>query len=137
MQTIENMFEFATRNKIRFGSCRGALSVEQLWEAPLRSKDGFDLDAIAKEANRALKGLTEESFVSTERTPAVAKAETTLEIVKHVIDVKLAEEATTKKRAENKVEREKLLAILSEKQAGKLSELTERELQKRINALET
>ena len=49
----------------------------------------------------------------------------------------MAEEETAKKRAENRVEKEKLLGILAEKQAGKLSELSEKELQKRINALET
>lgn len=137
MQTnTSTMFETATRTKIRFTSTRGELSVENLWDVPLRSRDGFDLDAIAKSANKALKALTEESFVSTERTPAHAKAELTLELVKYVISVKLAEEETAKKRAENKVEREKLLAILAEKQAGKLSELSEREIQKRINALD-
>ena len=137
MQTnTSTMFETATRTKIRFTSTRGELSVEMLWDVPLRSRDGFDLDAIAKSANKALKALTEESFVSTERTPAHAKAELTLELVKYVISVKLAEEETAKKRAENKVEREKLLAILAEKQAGKLSELSEREIQKRINALD-
>jgi hypothetical protein len=130
-----NMFEYATRNKIRFASTRGELSTEQLWDVPLRSKDGFDLDAVAKTANKTLKGLTEESFVSTERTPAIDRAELALEIVKHVIGVRLAEEAAAKRRAENRVERERLLAILAEKQAGKLSELSEKELQKRINAL--
>ena len=134
MQT-HTMFETATRTKIRFTSTRGELTVENLWDVPLRSRDGFDLDAIAKSANKAMKALTEESFVSTELTPAHAKAELTLELVKYVIQVKLAEEETAKKRAENKVEREKLLAILAEKQAGKLSELSEREIQKRINAL--
>lgn len=132
-----NLFENATRNKIRFASARGDLSVEQLWDVPLRSRDGFDLDAVAKEANRRLKALTEESFVSTERTPAHEKAEATLEIVKHVIAVKLDDEAAAKKRADNRVEKEKLLRILAEKQDGKLSDLSEREIQKRINALET
>lgn len=137
MQTsANNMFEIATRNKLRFSSTRGELSVEMLWDVPLRSRDDFNLDSIAKSANKALKALTEESFVSTERTPAHAKAELTLELVKYVIAVKLAEEETAKKRAENKVEREKLLAILAEKQAGKLSELSEKEIQRRINALD-
>jgi hypothetical protein len=136
MQT-NNMFELATRNKLRFSSARGELSTEQLWDVPLRSKDGFDLDYVAKNANKVLKSITEESFVSTDRTPAHAKAETILEIVKYVIQVKLAEEETARKRADNKVERERLLAILAEKQAGKLSELSERELQKRIEALAT
>lgn len=132
-----NLFEFATRNKLRFDSTRGPLNVEMLWDVPLRSRDGFDLDSIAKSANKALKALTEESFVSTERTPAHERAEATLEIVKHVIGVKLAEEETAKRRAENRAEKEKLLAILAKKQEGKLDALTERELQERINALKT
>lgn len=136
MQTSDNIFETATRAKLRFTSARGELSVEQLWEVPLRSRDGFDLDAVAKGANKALKALTEESFVSMERTPAHTKAELTLEIVKHIIGVKLAEEEAAKKRADNRVEKEKLLQILAEKQAGKLSELSEKEIQKRINALD-
>ena len=130
-----NMFEYATRNKIRFSSTKGELTVENLWDLPLLSKDGFDLDAVARTANKTLKDLTEESFVRTERTPKIAKAEATLEIVKHVIATRLAEEAAAVKRAENKVERERLLAILAEKQAGKLSDLSEKELQRRISAL--
>lgn len=41
-----------------------------------------------------------------------------------------------KMRAARKQEKEKLLEILAEKQAGKLSELSEKELQKRIAALD-
>jgi acyl-CoA reductase-like NAD-dependent aldehyde dehydrogenase len=132
---MEEKFRFATRHKVRFISSRGELNVEQLWDVPLRSKDGFNLDAVAKTANKALKDLSEESFVSTSRTPAHERAEIVLEIVKHVIEVRLDEEAAAKKRAANKVEREKLLQILADKQVGKLSELSEKELQDRINAL--
>lgn len=132
-----NLFEYAARNKLRIDSTRGPLNVEMLWDVPLRSRDGFDLDTIAKTANKALKVLFEESFVSIERTPAHERAEVTLEIVKRVISVKLTEEATAKRRAENSVEKEKLLRILAEKQEGKLSALTEKELQKRIRDLET
>jgi hypothetical protein len=56
--------------------------------------------------------------------------------VKHIIEAKLSDESTAKKRAENKLEREKLLGILAEKQTGKLSALTEEEIKKRIEALE-
>lgn len=136
MNESVSMFEYATRNKMRFASSKGELTVEQLWDVPLRSRDDFNLDAIAKVANKVLKTLTEESFVRTGRTPDQYRAEMALEIVKHVIEVKLDEEAVAKRRADNRVEREKLLKILAEKQDGKLSELTERELQKRINALE-
>ena len=132
-----NIFEYATRNKLRFASTKGELSVEQLWDVPLRSTDGFNLDAIAKGANKAFKDATEESFVTTTRTPAVTHLELTLEVVKNVISTKLADEEMAKRRAENKTEKEKLLRILAEKQEGRLSELTEKELQKRIAALET
>lgn len=136
MDNSTNLFEYATRNKLRFASSKGDLTVEQLWDVPLRSTDGFNLDVIARSANKSFKDATEESFVATTRLPAHTRLEMTLEVVKRVIEVKLTAEADAKRRAENKTEREKLLAILAEKQAGKLSELTEKELQKRIAALE-
>lgn len=132
-----NIFAYATRHKLRFSSGKGDLTVEQLWDVPLRSTDGFNLDAIARTANRVFKDATEESFVTTTRTPAHTRLEMTLEVVKNVIEVKLEEETAAKQRAENKKEREKLLEILAEKQAGKLSELSETELRKRIAKLET
>jgi hypothetical protein len=131
-----NMFEYATRNKIRFASPRGELTVEQLWDVPLRSRDDFNLDTVAKAANRSLKALTEESFVETKRTPAHTRAELVLDIVRFVIETKANEENEAKTRAERKIEKEKLLGILAEKQAGKLSELSEKELQKRIRDLD-
>jgi hypothetical protein len=131
-----NIFEYASRNKLRFQSLRGELTLEQLWDVPLRSRDGFDLNAVAKAANKAWKDLSEESFVETEKTREHVRRETALEVVKRVIETKLAEEETDKRRATNKLEREKLLAILAEKQTGKLSELSEKELQRRIAALE-
>jgi hypothetical protein len=131
-----NIFEYSSRTKIRFASTRGDLTLEQLWDVPLRSRDDFNLNAVAKAASKAFKDVSEESFVETARTPEHTRLETALAVVKHVIDTKLAEETAAKKRADNKVEKEKLLEILAEKQVGKLSELSEREIQKRIAALE-
>ncbi len=131
-----NPFEFATRNKLRFVSSRGELTVEQLWDVPLRSTDGFNLNAVAKAANESVKATNEESFVETTRTAAHTRVETAFEVVKHIIDVKLADEEAAKKRAENRLKKEKLLTVLAEKQDGKLSEMSERELKKQIAALE-
>jgi hypothetical protein len=132
---MQNIFEYATRNKLRFASIRGELSVEQLWDVPLRSRDDFNLNAIAKGVSKVLKE-TEENFVETTKTVESTRREAAMEIVKFVIDTKLAEETAVKTRAANKQEKEKLLAILADKQAGKLSELSEKELQRRIAALE-
>lgn len=134
--TMQNIFEYATRNKLRFASPRGELTTEQLWEIPLRSRDDFNLNTIAKTANKALKDISEESFVETKKTAEQTRREMGLEVIKYIIDVKLAEEKAAETRATRKQEKEKLLQILAEKQAGKLSELSEKELQKRIAALE-
>ena len=130
-----NIFEYAARSKIRFLSTKGELTVEQLWDVPLRSRDDFNLNAVAKAANKAWKDISEESFVETTKTPEHVRRETALEIAKYVIDTKLAEENLAKLRADNKIEKEKLLEILAEKQDGKLSELSEKELRRRIAAL--
>jgi len=131
-----NIFEYATRNKLRFASSRGDLTVEQLWDVPLRSTDGFNLNAVAKNASKVLKDISEENFVETAKTPAHARLENALEVVKYIIESKLADETAAKKRAENRVEKAKLLEILAEKQDGKLSALSENELKKRIAALD-
>ncbi len=136
MQNNVNIFENATRQKLRFASVRGTLSVEQLWEVPLRSGDGFDLNAIAKTTNKALQEVSEENFVETAKTSVHTRCEIALEVIKHIISTKLLEEEAARNRVAKKQEKEKLLAILAEKQDGKLSELTEKELQKRIAALE-
>lgn len=135
---MSNIFEYATRSKLRFQSSRGALTVEQLWEVPLRSRagDDFNLDAVAKAANRSLKAVSEESFVETERTSVHEQAEIALDVVKHVIGVKLAEEQAAERRAANKIRREKLLAALADKEAGKLSEMSIKELRRQIETLD-
>lgn len=133
---MQNIFEYTTRNQLRFSSIRGELSVEQLWLVPLRSRDGFDLDAVAKAASRALKEASEESFVETAKTPEHARREVALEVVKHIIATKLAEEEAAKRRVANRQEKAALLQALAEKQAGALSALSAEDLQKRIAALE-
>lgn len=133
-----NVFEYATRNKLRFQSTRGELTVEQLWDVPLRSKSGddFNLNMIAKSVNGKLKEASEENFVESAKTAEHTRMEVALDVVKHIIDAKLDDEAAAKQRSKNKLEKEQLLAILAEKQAGKLSELSEKELQRRIAALD-
>ncbi len=131
-----NIFEYATRNQLRFASVRGELTVEHLWAVPLRSRDDFNLNVIAKTANKALADAAEQNFVETTKTTDHTRREIAMEIVKHIISTKFAEEEAAKSRAAKKQEKEKLLQILAEKQDGKLSALSEKELQKRIEALE-
>lgn len=129
------IFEKATREKFRYPSTKGLLTTEQLWELPLTAKSGFSLDDVAKAVNAELKAIDTESFVATETNPAKATLETKLEVVKHVIAVRLAEDQAAKAVAAKKLEKEKLLAVLGRKQDAVLENLSEEELLARINNL--
>lgn len=130
-----NLFEYATRNKIRFQTSRGEMSVEQLWDIPLRANGGFNLNEVAKTANKALKASSEENFVENARTAEQARCEAVLDIVKHVIDVKISDEKAAEARAKNRAEKEKLLAALDDAQNDKLKNLSIPEIKRRIAAL--
>ena len=130
-----NIFEQATRRAIRFESVKGDLSVEQLWDLPLQSRNQFDLDTIAKTVNRQLNAVTEESFVSVRENPAKETLSLKLEIVKHIISVKLQEAEEARNRANKASEKEKLLRLLDEKQNEALRALTPEEIQERLKAL--
>lgn len=130
-----NIFEQATRRAIRFESAKGDLSVEQLWDLPLQSRNQFDLDTVAKTVNRQLNAVTEESFVSVRENPAKETLSLKLEIVKHIISVKLQEAEEARNRANKASEKEKLLRLLDEKQNEALRALTPEEIQERLNAL--
>ena len=130
-----NIFEQATRRAIRFESAKGDLSVEQLWDLPLQSRNQFDLDTVAKTVNRQLNDVTEESFVSVRENPAKETLSLKLELVKHIISVKLQEAEEARNRANRASEKEKLLRLLDEKQNEALRALTPEEIQERLKAL--
>ncbi|AEV87814.1 hypothetical protein ACWT_6801 [Actinoplanes sp. SE50] len=129
------VFEKATREKFRYPSAKGLLSTEQLWDLPLTAKSGFSLDDVARAVNAELKAVDTESFVATDGNPAKATWEAKLEVVKHVIAVRLAEDQAAKAAAAKKLEKEKLLAILGRKQDAVLENLSEEELLARIDNL--
>lgn len=131
-----SIFEQASRQKLRFPTNKGALTTEQLWDLPLQSKSQFDLDTVAKSVSGELRGATEESFVATTVNPAKKELELKLEIVKHVIAVRIAENEAARNAAARKTEREKLLGILADKQDEELKNLTPEQIKERLTALE-
>ena len=130
-----NIFEQASKKKIRFSSNRGDLTVEQLWDMPLQSKSGFDLDTIAKEVNRGIKASSEESFVTTKASSATTTLELQLEILKHVIAVKIEAAAVAAKRTENEARRAKLIEALENKQNSELNNMSTEDILKELEKL--
>ena len=130
-----SIFEQASRQKLRFPSLKGELTVEQLWDLPLQSKSGFDLDTIAKSVSRDLKAVTEASVVI-ETSPANTTLVLKLDLMKHIIAVRLAENAAAVNRAARAAERQKLLGVLADKQDESLKALTPAEIQQRLAELD-
>lgn len=128
-------FKKAARLKLRFPSIKGLLSVEQLYDLPLTSKAGFDLDSVAKAINSDLRLASEDSFVNTKPNLAKDLNQLCLDLVKEVIADKIAENEANAKAVANRHEREKLLTVLEGKKDAALANLSEAELEERIRAL--
>jgi hypothetical protein len=130
-----NIFESASKTQLRFQSNKGLLSTEDLWNLPLTSKSNFDLDTLAKYVFAELKATEEGSFVSVKTNPAKAVLELKLEILKHIIAVKIQDAANASAMSSRKQEHDKLLGLLERKQDQALGELTEAEILAKIAAL--
>jgi len=123
-----SIFEKAARKKLRFDTPKGLISAEDLWDLPLQSQNGCDLDNLAKALNRAVKDSAEESFVE-KPTPQNAELTLGFEIVKHVITVKMEENKKALNARARKLKREKIAEIISKKQDGALEEMDITQLQ--------
>lgn len=109
-----NIFEQASRKRLRFNSAKGTLSVEDLWELSLES-----LDTIGRAVNKQIKDSDEESFII-KKTPANTTLHLQLDIIKRVIEVK-QEEADKKKLAKERAEkRAQLLDLIGKKEISAL-----------------
>lgn len=130
-----NIFEQATRKKLRFTSVRGELTVEQLWDLPLTSRNSFDLDSVAKAVNADLRSVSEESFVTTRVHPAKADHELRLELVKHVIAVRMDEEARRKDAALKASRKAQILELLAKKDEEEMLSKSKDELLRELEEL--
>lgn len=131
----KNIFEIATREAYRYPSVKGEITTEQLWDLPLSAKNGFDLDSVAKAVNQLVKENSEESFVVRSVNNNKSKYETMLEVVKHIIAVRMQENEAIAIRLHKKQERDRLLEILNQKEQQNLLNLSTEELRKRIEEL--
>jgi hypothetical protein len=111
------MFEKASRLKLRFDTTKGQLSAEDLWDLPLTSQTGkANLDDLAKDLFRTLKNEGETiSFV----TPVGGSDRTVqlkFDIVKHVIDVRVAERDEAAQAASKRDQKQRILEVIAQKE---------------------
>jgi hypothetical protein len=136
MSDMNTLFQAAARQKFRFESPRGLLSVEDLWDLPLTGNSTKpNLDDVARVLHKQLKESDNEvSFVR----PAV-KATTDLQarfdIVKHVIEVKVAERDLAAAAADKADKKRKLMELIARKQDAVLESASIDDLQRQLAEL--
>ena len=131
-----NIFEQASRLGLRFNSGKGLLSSEHLWQLPLTSSTGkTNLDDIARSISAEIKSSVQESFV-TDSTKASQLEVLRLDIVKRIIEVKIAERDAEKNKREVAARKQQLLEALSNKKADSLTKMSEAELEAELKNLD-
>lgn len=124
-----NLFEVATREKYRF-PYKGMISVEDLWDLTLSG-----LDSIFKILNKQVKQSQEESLLDV-KTKDDEMLDNQIAIVKFIVDVKQKENADRMAARDKKEQRQKLQAILHEKQESELKSKSAEEIEAMLKALE-
>ncbi len=125
---VENIFEYATRNKVRF-SFRGLILVEDLWDLSLTN-----LDSIYKELNKQSKQSEEESLLNI-KTQEDELLNVQIDIVKHIVSVKLAEKEAREKASAKKAQKQKIMSIIAAKQDEALQNSSIDDLKKMLDEL--
>ena len=125
----KNMFEVATREKMRF-PFKGMISVEDLWDLSVQN-----LDKVFKILNSQRKEAHEESLLNV-KSSADEVLDTQIEIVKYIFNVKLEEQAARAKAAENKEKKQKIMALMAKKDDEAMENMSKEDLQKLLDELE-
>ena len=125
----ENLFESATRSKMRF-PFKGMISVEDLWDLSLTN-----LDSVFKSLNAEVKKFEEESLLHT-KSKEDEEISNKIEIVKYIVNVKLNEKKKRENDIKNAETRQKLLEIKAKRQNAALENMSDEELDKALAELE-
>ena len=105
---MEN-FKQASKQKLRFQTTKGVLSVEQLWDLSLS-----DLDSLAVSLQEAYENSKGKSFL-TKRTTKDATIKLQFDVVLDILQTKVEESELLREAKENKEHNEKILNLISEK----------------------
>ena len=126
-----NPFFRATRKKLRFPSNRGTLSVEELWDLSLES-----LDVIAvKLAEEISRQQNVRSFISDKPNKEASAQALRFEVVKTILDTKVADRDRVKLAAEKAATKATLKDLLLRRQDEKNATLTEEQIRAQLAAL--
>lgn len=128
MKTTTNLFEIATRSKYRY-VYKGVITTEDLWDL-----DVVQLNGIFKSLKSEQRKATEESLLA-QTTPEDAVLNNKIAIIRYIVSTKLEEAKEAGQAKELHDKRQKLIAIMAEKQDAALRAKSPEELQKMLEEL--
>jgi hypothetical protein len=132
----ENLFIAASRNKVRFDTVQGQLSIEDLWDLPLQTtRSGRAcLDTIAIELDQRLKNAGTTSFVN-DAPVGNDELKMKFDIVLHVIEVRKAENKAVEVLRANAERKQKILSLIANKEDEALASQSVDELRELVSTL--
>lgn len=128
MSNVEIMLEKALRGKYRF-AYKGSLSVEELYTLNVEELDKIYQTLMAKK--KEAEGV---SLLSS-KTAENEELDTKIEIVKHIVELKLTEAEARKQEKERAAKKQEILAILADKESEALKGKSEAELRAMLESL--
>jgi hypothetical protein len=122
------MFEKAARMKLRF-SYKGQITVEDLWDLSAEKLDGIYRTLRVKQRDSLQESLLKP-------IPGDEALNLRVDIVKHIVQVKLQEALAKRERAQMIAKGRRIATILAEKRDQSLRDKSEEELVKLLEELE-
>lgn len=108
------MYKEASKLKLRFQINIGNITVEDLWDLPLTSTIGVNLDDVAKAINSKIRESSQESFVVKNKKNEILELK--FSIIKDVIKSKIEEIEQKENEVAIKNKNERILNIIAEKE---------------------
>lgn len=126
-----HIFEKASKSHLRFNTSMGTLNVEDLWDIPLEK-----LDTLAVNLKKEVEDDNTVSFIHENKTidPTL---QLSFDIVKRVIEIRLAERTAKKKAAENRAQKARIMELIAKKQDEAFSEKSLEELRGELYQLDS
>lgn len=120
------MYKQASKLGLRIQTNRGLLTVEQLWQL-----NQSDLSNSIKAIKKVLEKNDDDELSFLEDTKVVdVENQLRFDILKDVYLTKKTEAEAIRNEAKTKAHKQKILALIAEKQEGKLRDMSIEELQK-------
>ena len=127
---MANVWVECLKNKYRF-EFKGLISVEDLFDLKLE-----DLDSIYRNLKNEEKDLQGDSLLDTAKNPKIGEIQVKIDVVKAVFDIKQTDIKNAEKAFANKAQKDKILAIIEDKENQELSEKSIEELKEIYSNLE-